>query len=230
LSSLKLTCEQLHTSYLASLHAQLASLAAVDLASLWQKYLDGFGNCIMDWVSDPESPAGRRLARMYREFSTVWSSMQIRQPSLFAVCSVLHRQSVSLLLSALQQVARVAELFLAHGCSGLWQGYMCHHAQGLSRSSAIEEVAGMISSARMYGVQQLLAHELQETLKHILQPAGASPGNMAAAAREDSCLAAGVRLSTEQKHMLVGLREALYSNLGRCAMDSVCVCGSHCCA
>jgi hypothetical protein len=66
-------------------------------------------------------------------------------------------------------------------------------------------------------VQQAQAHHPQGTLKHILQP-GASPRDMAAAAadaEEDRCLAAGACLSAEQEHMLVGLREALYTNLGR---------------
>ena len=57
----------------------------------------------------------------------------------------------------------------------------------------------------------------QEALEHILQPS-VSGGDMAAAAadaKEDKRLAAGARLSSEQKEVLVALREVLCTNLGR---------------
>ena len=59
---------------------------------------------------------------------------------------------------------------------------------------------------------------LQEALKHIHPPADASAA--AADALEDSRLTAGARFSSQQKRVLVDLREAIYTNLGRSA--SVC--------
>ena len=59
---------------------------------------------------------------------------------------------------------------------------------------------------------------MQEALAQIIQPEGCSPAGADAAAAdaaEDRRLAAGVRLSAEQKRMLVALRAALYTNIGR---------------
>ena len=85
--------------------SQLASLAGSELAALWQKYLDGFSRCITHWIADPESPAGRRLARMYREFSIVWSSVQIHHPNHFSVHAHVVTCPTFLLLSAQQQAS-----------------------------------------------------------------------------------------------------------------------------
>ena len=54
---------------------------------------------------------------------------------------------------------------------------------------------------------------LQEALRHIHPPADASAA--AADAAEDSRLTAGARFSEQQKRVLVDLREAIYTNLGR---------------
>ena len=62
-----------------------------------------------------------------------------------------------------------------------------------------------------------LCTALQEALKHIHPPADASA--TAANAAEDSRLTAGARLSAQQKRVLVDLREAIYTNLGRCLLD-----------
>jgi hypothetical protein len=65
----------------------------------------------------------------------------------------------------------------------------------------------------------------QEALKHIHPPADAAAA--AADAAEDARLAAGARLSPKQKRVLVDLREAIYTNLGRCPARPCVPCSGH---
>ena len=206
-----------------SLHLQLASLAGADLATLWQKYLDGFGRCIEHWVSDPESPAGRRLARMYWEFSIIWSSVQIRHPNHYTVCAIRHVRIDSHTRLATTYcwvhssihlpaplIARITAVVPGRLNSAILLRAQSTPSKQFEAGTSIHTLMRTVTAAPMYVF-------LQDALKHILQPS-ASPSEIAAAAaaeKEDRYLAADARLSAEQKDMLVALREALYTNLGR---------------
>ena len=170
---------------------QLVNLPADRIASTWRKYLDCFATCLLHWGGDPQSPSGRRMERLYWEAGLLWGSVQIKHPDRLAVNparSLLFQgtcKSANWPCATTCVFARVAE------------------RQHLSPAACI-----------MVLYQPLFMLMSQEVLRHLAVPSRAS-FDKAAEEAEDRRLAAAANFSDEQKRVLVALRAALYTNLGR---------------
>ncbi len=162
------------------------NLPADRIASTWRKYLDSFANCLLHWGGDPQSPSGRRMERLYWEAGLLWGSVQIKHPDRLAVNTS------------------------KFSCTG----YQTHPLRPPVCCHSGWEAVPVNPCPYNGDVSTPVCLMFQEVLQHLQVPSRAS-FDKAAEEAEDRRLAAAANFSDEQKRVLVALRAALYTNLGR---------------